>query len=216
MPVGATIDRLGDVMSHDGCAAAQRVRGTVRSNPIPFALVGLGVAWMGVLSNRSGKHDGPVNDDDEEGFIDRALERAATLQERARDIASDAGDRADMMADRARRAADRAETRATENARKMRRRVGKAGALAFATGAALGAMLPNRRPENRGLGPRAAALRHEAREAAADGVDRARQVAHPAFDTVAYYVFGAVQHLREESTQPGCRFCGRRHGQGGT
>jgi ElaB/YqjD/DUF883 family membrane-anchored ribosome-binding protein len=214
MSVGAMIDRIGDVVSHDGRAAALGVGEAVRCHPIPFALIGLGVAWLGVSSSRSGTHDGQLHSDDEEGFIDRARERAAAVQERARDTASEAGDRADMMAHRARRAADRAETRVAENARQMRRGAGKAGAearsffddnplaagaLAFATGAALGAMLPNSRPENRGFGPRAAALRHEAREAAADGVDRARRAAQAAADTVAHDVSSAVRHLGEES-----------------
>jgi hypothetical protein len=60
-------------------------------------------------------------------------------------------------------------------------------------------MMPNSRPENRALGSRAAALRHEGREAARDGVDRARRAAHAAADTVAHDVSSAVQHLRDES-----------------
>lgn len=214
MSIGAMIDRIGDVMSHDGRAAAQGVGDAVRSNPIPFALIGLGVAWLGVSANRSGSHDDWMYDDEDEGFIDRARQRAAELQERARNTAGEAGDRANMMAARARDAADRAEARLAENAYHVRRGAGKAsaearsffdenplaaGALAFATGAALGAMMPNSRPENRALGPRASELRHEGREAVRDGVDRAQRAAHAAADTVAHDVSSAVQHLREES-----------------
>lgn len=214
MSIGAMIDRIGDMMSNDGRAAAQGVGNAVRSNPIPFALIGLGVAWLGVSANRSGSDDDWMHDDEDEGFIDRARERASVLQERARNTAGEAGDRANMMAARARLAADRAQARLDEKSLKLRRGADKAGAearsffddnplaagaLAFATGAALGAMMPNSGPENRALGSRAADLRHHGREAARDGVDRARRAAHAAADTVAHDVSSAVHHLSEES-----------------
>jgi ElaB/YqjD/DUF883 family membrane-anchored ribosome-binding protein len=213
MSVGAMIDRIGDVMSQDGRAAAQGVGEAVRSNPIPFALIGLGVAWLGVSANRSVSHDDWMHDDEDEGFIDSARQRAAVLQERASNTAGEAGDRAQMMADRARLAADRAQDRLEEKSRNLRRGAGKAGAearsffddnplaagaLAFATGAALGAMMPNTRSENRALGPRAAEFRHEGREAARDGVDRARRATQAAADTVAHDVSTAVHNLSEE------------------
>jgi ElaB/YqjD/DUF883 family membrane-anchored ribosome-binding protein len=207
MSVGAMIDRIGDIVSTDGRAAMQSVGGAVRANPVPMALIGLGIAWMGISARR---HD---DDPYRRSMTERARDRAAGLEYRARGASASAREHAGSLADRARFAAQDAEARLGRGTRHLRHRADEAsagargffdenplaaGALAFAAGAAVGAMMPNSRYENRMLGDHAEEWRDDARRMVEDGADRARRAAGAAAETVSQDVSSAVTRLREE------------------
>jgi ElaB/YqjD/DUF883 family membrane-anchored ribosome-binding protein len=180
----ATIGKVENMMQGAGRRARQvgtSVTETIRDNPIPAALAGLGLAWLLVegLRRRAADDDVDVDVDIEE--LDDALDDGERGPSRGRRALRSARD-----------AAQRAGRTATSGARRVRRRTGElvrdnplaAAAAAAAAGVAVGLALPRTVLEDTHLGPardrvveKVHELAHAGVEKASDVVDLARNAA---------------------------------------
>ncbi|NUO51224.1 MAG: DUF3618 domain-containing protein [Polyangiaceae bacterium] len=158
----ATIGRM-ETMMHRTTA---RVRGTgtsvvdaVRDNPLPLAMIGIGVGWLLASSRTDGRRRtederitarGVYDDWEEEPGVGA---KARSFVDQGRERVSDAVDRVEERAVRARDAGlgavRRGEDRVGDIARDNPLAV---GALVFAVGAAIGLALPHTGVEDRVMG----------------------------------------------------------------
>lgn len=188
----------------------------VRDNPVPAALLGVGLVWLAAAGRHhaaDGAGDGPVYEatpvgydagpapihdveevedgpparsvgaasvrDQAAQFADAAAERAHRARQAAEDAADEAGGRVRRASRRVTTAAGRAAGGAVE--------YGKAHPVlvvlgAFAVGAAVAAILPRTRRENRAMGDAADQTRRYVRDQAEDAADRAKRAARRAAD----------------------------------
>jgi ElaB/YqjD/DUF883 family membrane-anchored ribosome-binding protein len=180
----------------------------LKENPIPIALIGLGVAWLAISQTRRrsaglgyapGYYETYEGYDEDEGVrarlkarVDAAKEKLAGAADRAKESLAKARSGAAGGAGQAReRAAELAETarvKAGEYGRVARQRFDETldaeplvlGAIGLAVGAAIGASLPSTRVERRYVGP----AREKAAERAKASLDEARDVAKRAYSQV--------------------------------
>ena len=177
---------------------------TVRNNPLPVALVGIGLVWM-MASGRSGsavhaprmgtrRHDDPWQASDTSSGSSSLRDTAQHATDRAREMADQARERiadgADSMRERMADTAGSARERVSDLAHRTREQMDHArarasmmineqpllvGALGIALGAAVGAALPETRREDELMGE----LRDDLM---ARGSDKAREYADRATD----------------------------------
>lgn len=182
------------------------LRETVRNNPLPAAMIAVGLGWLAVQATMGG--DGrvvreveayPYREREELGrrramagearqreeTVSRMQERAGETithaQERAGELAGEVQERAQQVTHEAqrqvRRARGRFETMFDENPLGM-------GAIALAVGAAIGMMLPSTRREDRIMGEARDTLMQRAGEVAEETMGKVEQAAQEAEQTV--------------------------------
>lgn len=192
----ATVGRV-EHMVHDArdtvTEAGSSILGTIKANPIPAALIGLGIGWM-LFGSRSARNSGPSNvsrrlqngvghvaddvqhavHDAGEGvshFAQDAGHRVAEMAGGARDavvhVASDAANAGGRLARGAGRGVMRAE-RTIEST--FRDNPLALGAVAVAVGAAIGLALPHTKVEDAWMGESKETLVHKAGDLAGDAI----------------------------------------------
>ncbi|MGZ8273290.1 MAG: DUF3618 domain-containing protein [Burkholderiaceae bacterium] len=148
---------------------------TTRNNPVPVALIGIGIAWL-AMSGRQGSvggqgaHDSSLhgltasehgaNDSSLHGLAASEQSGEASMTERARRISREARSRVSETVEGARSAMHDATDRSRQSYDRARAGVSHVideqplvlGALGLAVGAALGAMLPRTESEDEWLG----------------------------------------------------------------
>jgi ElaB/YqjD/DUF883 family membrane-anchored ribosome-binding protein len=180
----------------------------LRENPIPIALIGLGIAWLAINQTRrrsAGDAYAPGYYETYEGYdegegararlkarVDQAKEKLAGAADRAKEslakARTGAADGAELARGRAAELAETARAKAGEYSRAARRRFDDTleteplviGAIGLAVGAAIGAALPSTPIERRYVGP----ARDKAAEKAKASLDEARDVARRAYSQV--------------------------------
>lgn len=180
----------------------------LRENPVPVALIGLGIAWLALSQTRRGHHDGyssgyyPTHegyDGHTEGVGARLAAGAGAAKakltraaDRARDGLADVRDGAvdgvEHARDRAAELAHEAQDRAVEYARAARQRFDDTldheplviGAIGLAVGAAIGAAIPASPVERRYFGP----AREKVAERARESLGEVKDVAQRAYGQV--------------------------------
>jgi hypothetical protein len=180
----------------------------LKENPLPIALIGLGIAWLAVSHTRRlsadatyapGYYETYEGYDEDEGVrarlkarVDAAKEKLAGAAEKARESLSKAkhgaADGAYTARDRAAELAQQAREKGVEYSRYARGRFYRTldseplvvGAIGLALGALIGAALPTTRVERRYVGP----ARTKAAEKAKASLDEARDVAKRAYGQV--------------------------------
>lgn len=186
--VGGTASGFADSLSN-----------TIKENPVPVALVGIGLTWLAVSSRGSSR--ARTSSVDETGFgvagslerregiegaepgglesarekardiADSAREKTAELKERAATVSHEAGERAREAKSRVQGAASRARESSSELWESQPLVV---GAIAVGVGALLGALLPSTPRERRALGPTRDELLGKASEEGARMLGEAR------------------------------------------
>jgi ElaB/YqjD/DUF883 family membrane-anchored ribosome-binding protein len=165
---------------------------TIRANPLPAALTGIGLGWLLVSARRSGSgqagYQGRVYDYDyPPRYEDRTTsggpsvsspgESATQAQDKAGEVASRTQDRVSNLSDQARYQAQRAsggfQRMVRENPLAM-------GALAVGTGAAVGLAIPETTKEHEVMGEARDTLVERAQEKAQDVQQRVQRVADEA------------------------------------
>jgi len=180
----------------------------LRENPIPIALIGLGVAWLAISQTRrasagAGYAEGyyPTYEgyDEEEGLRAKVRAKAEAAKAKLHETAeqakhrlasaqSHAGDGLAAARDKASEYAHVAQDKAGEYGRYAKRRFDETldheplviGAIGLAVGAAIGAALPASPVERRYFGP----ARDKAAEAAKASIDQVKDVAQRAYGQV--------------------------------
>jgi ElaB/YqjD/DUF883 family membrane-anchored ribosome-binding protein len=180
----------------------------LRENPIPIALIGLGVAWLAISQTRrasggAGYPEGyyPTYEgyDEEEGLRAKVRAKAEAAKAKLHETAeqakhrlasaqSHAGDGLAAARGKASEYAHVAQDKAGEYGRYAKRRFDETldheplviGAIGLAVGAAIGAALPASPVERRYFGP----ARNKAAEAAKASIDQVKDVAQRAYGQV--------------------------------
>lgn len=177
-----------------------RIAEMVRDNPIPLALIGLGIGWMAVSAAsgcraeaRTGSHEsmegigsGWSGEGGTAGYGSAGAgaeysERLEGLAQQAKDTVQGATDRArGRVADWSRQARTSARQAAGRTRDAYQDHPLTMGALALVVGAAVGALLPRSRAEGEILGETAGDMARQARQAGSDLVEKASRVAERA------------------------------------
>lgn len=186
---------------------------TIKQNPVPTALIGVGIAWLmmggsrapqptrswersgGVTSRVSGAASGTSERTGE--MMQSARTRVGRAREQAGDMAQGARhqmrDTAEQVRHQARSQAERARQSFTYWRREQPLVL---GALGFALGAAFGAGLPPTEREDEFMGETRDQYVQQAREMGEEQLDKARQVATAAAST-------AQEQLQKEGVTSG-------------
>jgi ElaB/YqjD/DUF883 family membrane-anchored ribosome-binding protein len=195
------IDEATRMMSGVSNRALTTTVDRLRENPIPIALIGLGVAWLAFSQTRRrssgdgyapGYYETYEGYDEDEGIRARLKARVDAAKEKLADAAdkaktritkarSDASESAETARGRAMQFADTARAKAGEYSQAARDRFDHQlqaeplvlGAIGLAIGAAIGASLPSTRVERRYVGP----ARDKAAEKAKASLEEAREAA---------------------------------------
>lgn len=184
---GELVDQaLGMAREHGGEFATNLGR-SVKNNPVPMLLTGVGLAWMMASSNEprapSGDTLGGVRGA-RDAVQSRAGSAGASISDSARHArekvsgtVGSAGERLRGGADRFRSGADRARSGFDYM---MEEQPLVVGAMGVALGAALGAALPRTEREDRMLGEASDSLTDQAKHKATEAYDEARERASEA------------------------------------
>lgn len=201
-----------EVMQGMGSAGTKLVGGLgdqVRENPVPLALIGLGLAWLVVGSRRSHSDYARYSDYEEprsfasDGYgqaanyqgskpslKDRAADAVSNARAKIGDAVSGIGDtpvaeRAQALAGSAMDAADHAKRAAQQRlSETLDRDPLIIGALGLVVGAAIGAAIPATRVENRYAGPLRDKVVDKTRTVAQEGLETVRGAAQAAYSSV--------------------------------
>jgi hypothetical protein len=183
---GELLDQALGVARDYGGDFATNLGRSVRNNPVPVVLTGVGLAWMMASSNeprapsRTYAHSTDLSDSvgdakqrlqsgvrSARSAASAAGDRAAHLKDSLGDAATNAGERVRMESDRIRRGFDHL----------MEEQPLLVGALGIALGAALGAALPRTEHEDRLMGETSDSAARSVKEKASDVIDEAKKTA---------------------------------------
>lgn len=153
----------------DGADMTQHLLGRARANPMPLALVGVGVVWL-MASNASGRstsvsdggHDVPIAASGNSGRIDQPKQTELTFKQEAQPMARSLRDTMSSFA---------------SNPFAL-------GAVAAIVGAIAGALIPSFEQEETALGAAATKIREKGRDLAQGVVDTGSRVASDTLDAV--------------------------------
>jgi ElaB/YqjD/DUF883 family membrane-anchored ribosome-binding protein len=201
--VGSAVDTAREVGSS--------VMDTIRQNPVPYAMVGIGLGWLWMESRRRPRHGDrgreypnvPSFDDRLRYDLPRHQARpavgevASQAQERAREIAGEVKERAgeivEQVKERAGTVASQVRHQVVEHGseatdwfgRMLRENPVAVGVVALGLGAALGLLVPETPQENRLMGESRARLVDKTRQTAGDLVQKLQVVAGEAVDAAS-------------------------------
>jgi ElaB/YqjD/DUF883 family membrane-anchored ribosome-binding protein len=168
-------------MREAGVNASRSFMDKVRDNPIPAAMVGVGM-WL--LMRDSDSDRGRYEVEFTPEYRDMEYEggsRMAEARERAGHLAEETRERASQIADRARNIGNTARYRMSSAGRHSRDVFTDnpmvAGLTALAVGALLGALIPETEKEHELLGESRDRLAERAKDLAREGASRARDIA---------------------------------------
>lgn len=220
----ATIGRVQNMARdtmHRASDAGRQVTDVIRENPIPAAMIGVGIGWLAWNVGRRGdsgqphfsppRYREPYYDGDEQTFVpvdergdeSRIQSARHRVSERASDIASNVADSASNAADVAGKIATNVASNVSETARHQSARARDAfeeqplvlGAIALAMGLATGFLVPSTRIEGKVLGDKREALMDRARDVLDEKKVQAEHVAQRVMNDVKS---SASQAAREE------------------
>jgi hypothetical protein len=197
-------DGLAYFQGNDGADFTRELVARVRANPVPAFLIGGGVAWL--LASRASSTVKPIadtdlhsrlqdaersvtrtSDDSDASFSDKVADARGQvfgLTRSATDTASSYGQRiSNAMTNAAHSGGTSPREKARSAGRALINPLGL-GAIAAATGAVLGSLLPSSDYETERLSASATKLREAGRDAVQDIVDRGSRVAGEALDAI--------------------------------
>jgi hypothetical protein len=217
---GDIIDSVLNMVRGNGGGFAQNLTTQVQNNPLPTLLTSVGLVWLMSASDRPPPRGNGFGDDQAHRTMQGAMgsarnaarrvqegghdlgERAHELGERVSGAASQAGHSMHAMADSMRDSAHRAGESARRGVRRMEGQYEHLleeqplllGALGFALGAALGAMVPRTEVEDELMGEYSDRVKHEVADEGREQYQRARDTA----ERVAGAVQREVTHGKDE------------------
>lgn len=184
---GQLIDQGLDYLRHSGGREfVSNLSGSVRNNPIPVALMGIGMAWLMATGNRRPAYlqEGDTGEGGLSSVKERlssSKERLSSSKERLSESMSSARERVGQLGESARY---RMEQMRGGYDSIVREQPLVLGAIGLAVGALLGAGLPRTRQEDELMGEASDRLTEKAKEAGREQLEKAKQVATTAKDTV--------------------------------
>jgi ElaB/YqjD/DUF883 family membrane-anchored ribosome-binding protein len=174
---------IGKTAKDAGSAALD----TVKANPLPIAMIAVGVAWLLFNRTRKGRYVAERGS----AIKERAGELGERVQSKVGELSGRFRETGSELADRARQSARNISASAQEQARVARNRfqdmvednpLGTAFA-AFAIGAAIGFIIPETGKEAELMGPASASLLEKAKETAKRTLQKVQHAAESAVQT---------------------------------
>ncbi|HYD57218.1 MAG TPA: DUF3618 domain-containing protein [Burkholderiales bacterium] len=179
---GQLLDQGMQYLKDSGAADyARNLRGSVSTNPLPVALVGIGLAWLMAadrMDRRSGAStsSGPSRmgemKESLHGSMERMKESAGSMHERASGVMSAGRQKLD---DTARMARERADQLRSSYDRIVNEQPLSLGAIGLAIGAVMAAALPRTRKEEELLSGAREAIADKASELAKQASEKGRE-----------------------------------------
>ncbi|TIT60327.1 MAG: hypothetical protein E5W63_14380, partial [Mesorhizobium sp.] len=211
MTPGQLIDEFSGLFtSGDGSSMLSALKSQVGANPLPVALVSVGLMWL--MAGQGAQKPVSVNDSarsslrpdfagdagavdlpfDSEGLISGVSDALSGAADKAKSIVGDAADgarssmagAASSVSHSASQYGDQASKATAAAVDLMRREPLMLAALGLAFGTAVGAMLPRTEFEDQQLGETSDAIRDKANDLLHQGVEGAKDVAAQAYQTV--------------------------------
>ena len=185
---GQLVDQSIDYLRHSGANEfVQNLGGAAKQNPLPVALVGIGLAWLMALGRQPAQnYDSSVSSSNlrerASGAMQSASDTLASTKERVSGTVSSVQERASQVTDTARKQWQRARGSLDYLVHEQPLAL---GAIGLALGAVLGAAAPRTRQEERLMGEASRGLTEKAKELGSQQLDKAQQ---------------AVEQMAEETT----------------
>ncbi|MDX1931178.1 MAG: DUF3618 domain-containing protein [Capsulimonadales bacterium] len=206
--------------------AGETIVETIRLNPIPTALIALGIGWLLAAPRRPSNYDmtrrnasddlygptgsdfgkppvgGATGDGDANGLT-TAVRQAG---EKVSDLTDDAKSRASEIASQTRNQVESLANATRDNTRSTIRFIDEwvheepltAGAIALLVGASVGLLLPGTDQENRWFGEKRDALAEKASQTAQEAAGKVRQVAETAIDSAKDALTTATDRVKTD------------------
>jgi ElaB/YqjD/DUF883 family membrane-anchored ribosome-binding protein len=157
---GQLVDQGLDYLRHSGANEfVHNLGGAAKQNPLPVALVGIGLAWLMALGRQPAQNYGS-------SISSSGLQESmASMRDKASEAAHSAAESMHSMRERARGSMDYL----------VHEQPLALGAIGLAIGAVLGAAAPRTRQEERLMGEASRGLAEKAKDLAAQQLDKAQQ-----------------------------------------
>jgi ElaB/YqjD/DUF883 family membrane-anchored ribosome-binding protein len=184
---GQLVDQGLDYLRNSGANEfVSNLGGSVKTNPLPVALVGVGIAWLMATGNRKPSYGYAQSESSGPGMMQRASEGMSSAKDSLAQTTSSARERVGQMGQTARQQVDRIKGQA-QRARSgydtlVREQPLALGAIGLALGACLAAVAPRTRQEDELMGEASDRLTEQAKEAGKEQLDKAQQMATKAKD----------------------------------
>jgi hypothetical protein len=209
MTPGQIFDEASRAMGGAGQQVLSKLVDQIKENPMPLAVMGLGLAWL--MSGSSRKSDdggyeryrgyseprsfgsqserGGGMRERMHGLGDKATDALSEAKDRLSDMGASAGDRGRQAFQTLGSAASSAADRAAQYGDQAKQAFGNVlerepliiGALGLVVGAAIGASLPNTAVEDRAVGPLRDKVLDKGKDLAQDGLQQASDVAQAVY-----------------------------------
>jgi hypothetical protein len=184
---GQLMDQGLDYLRHSGGREfVSNLGGSVRNNPIPVALMGIGMAWLMASGNRRPAYLEPQAESSGPGMMQRASEGVSSAKDRLSQAGHSTRERVGQIGQGARNQMERmrqqAERVRTGYDSMVREQPMVLGAIGFAIGALMAAGLPRTRQEDELMGEASDRLTERAKEAGREQLEKAKHVASAAKD----------------------------------
>jgi ElaB/YqjD/DUF883 family membrane-anchored ribosome-binding protein len=167
---GQLVDQGIDYLRNSGATEfVANLGGSVKHNPLPVALVGIGLAWLMAAGKKPGEYTSHEADFGP-STTDKLRSRASDTLDRMRERASSVGQSARQQVDRAKGGMDYM----------LREQPLAVGAIGLAIGAFVAAMAPRTRPEDALMGEARDRLLDQAAQAGKEKLGEAQRVASAA------------------------------------
>jgi hypothetical protein len=184
---GQLVDQGIDYLRNSGANEfVSNLGGSVKTNPLPVALVGIGIAWLMATGNRKPSYDYMQSESSGPGMMQRASEGMSSAKDSLSQNARSARERVGQMGQTARQQVDRLKGQA-QRARSgydhlVREQPLALGAIGLAIGACLAAVAPRTRQEDELMGEASDRLTEQAKEAGKEQLEKAQHIATKARD----------------------------------
>jgi ElaB/YqjD/DUF883 family membrane-anchored ribosome-binding protein len=182
---GQLIDQGLDYVRSSGANEfVSNLGGSVKNNPIPVALMGIGMAWLMATGNRKPSYlrEGGSVEGATSGMMQRASEGMSSTKDRLSQTTQSAKERVGQIGQGARERVERVRTGYDALVREQPLVL---GAIGLAVGALLAAAAPRTRREDELMGEASDRLTERAKEAGKETLEKAKQVATVAKDAAS-------------------------------
>lgn len=170
---GQLVDQGIDYLRHSGANEfVQNLGGTAKQNPMPVALVGIGLAWLMALGRQPAQHQGQGVGFTSSSSSGGIREKASGAMQAASESMETMRGRASQMTETAREQWQKARGGVDYMVREQPLAL---GAIGLAVGAVLAAMAPRTRKEEELMGEASRNLAEKAKQAGAQQLEKAQE-----------------------------------------
>ena len=178
---GQLVDQGLDYLRNSGARQyVSNLGESVKSNPIPLALMGIGMAWLMATGNRrpsSGHESSFGSASSGPGMMERASEGMSSAKDRLSQTTQSAKERVGQIGQAARERVGQLGQTARGQMELVREQPLALGAIGFAIGALMAAGLPRTRQEDELMGEASDRLAEKAKQVGSEQLEKVKQAA---------------------------------------